>query len=153
MLLMNLRENIILLDIKQLEMIFWSISKKGKEFFDFEVKEEKETLTLLINEVKKKSASMKTRSLAFAAEGLQNLKIEDDSVWNRLELVLLTKQEELNPHSTIKVLKAAYQSKKGSGKLYDMLIHKILKNEFLEELKYQDIITFFEIFPKVTHIF
>ena len=51
MLLMNLRENIILLDIKQLEMIFWSISKKGKEFFDFEVKEEKETLTLLINEV------------------------------------------------------------------------------------------------------
>jgi hypothetical protein len=72
MMLRNLTDNIRVFSTKQIETLFWAVYK-SKVFLSKEEDtiEKKEALDSLLLAVQQKSASMKGRSLAFVAEGLE----------------------------------------------------------------------------------
>jgi hypothetical protein len=70
---------------------------------------------------------MRARGVAFAVEGISNLKLFEKTVFDRLEQVVLAKLEEFIPHYQVKVLHAYFSMGYGSGDLYDSLIAKIIQ--------------------------
>lgn len=73
--------------------------------------------------------------------------------FSRLEKVVLTKLDEFIPHYLVKILVAYTKAGQGSGELFDGLITQTLKVLPNDEMKYSDMIRFFEIFPTVSYIY
>ena len=84
-------------------------------------------LELLVNQVRIKSASMRPRGVAFAIESLANLELEDKTIFDRMERVVLAKLDEFIPHYVVKVLQSYYRVESGSPELYDELVNNVLK--------------------------
>ena len=79
-----------------------------------------ETICLIIERVKQKSASMKARGIAFAIEAIATIneksEIEEvENIFLRLEKVVLVKKDEFIPHYLVKVLTSFNQAGQGSG--------------------------------------
>lgn len=167
--------NIEKFSIKQLEILLWSVSRMPEEdkvklkleetLAQSQIDQEEvdalrqKYLDLLVTQVRVKSPSMRPRGVAFAIESLANLDLEDKSVFDRMERVVLAKLDDFIPHYVVKVLSSYYRAECGSGELYDQLIHHILKiieyqdDESKQSLRYSDMIRFFEIYPEVSHIY
>lgn len=99
---------------------------------------------------------MKARGVAFAIEAISNLSIEQEQlsqVLLRLEKVVLTKLDEFIPHYLVKILCAYTKAGHGSGELFDSLITHVIKALPTDEVKYSDMIRFFEVFPNVSYIY
>lgn len=71
-----------------------------------------------------------------------------------MERVTLAKLDDFIPHYAVKVLQAYYKSGYGSGELYDQLInHTMEAMRTPGQLKYSDLLRFFEIYPEVSYIY
>ena len=95
--------------LKMLEVIIWSLSRKhlahhpGGRTLGYS-EQEMVVINKLVDLVKSKSASMKSRGVAFAIEAISNLGITNPEVYDRFERVTLAKLNEFNAHYTTKVL-------------------------------------------------
>ena len=63
----------------------------------------------------------------------------------------MVKLDECIPHYLVKCLTAYTSAGHGTGQLYETLLERITTQ--IDTLKYSDLIKFFEVFPKVTHIY
>lgn len=114
----------------------------------------KEVLDALVDRIKTKSPSMRARGVAFAIEAFANLGYQDEELFKRMERVTLAKLDEFIPHYVVKVLQAYYSTGFGSGELYDQLINHVMETMRTPgQLKYSDMLRFFEIYPEVTYIY
>ena len=74
---------------------------------------------MLVNQIRFKSPSMRPRGVAFAIESLAALNLEDKSIFDRMERVVIAKLDEFIPHYLVKVLQSYFRTQTGSGELYD----------------------------------
>ena len=66
----------------------------------------------------------------------------------------MAKIDEFIPHYLVKVLQSYYKMGFGSNELYDQLINKIMQAmQNPGQLKYSDLLRFFEIYPEVSYIY
>ena len=110
-------------------------------------------MKLIVEKIKGKAPSMRARGLAFCLEALTNLNMKDEETFSRIEKVCIAKIDEFIPHYLVKIMSSFYKSGFGSNELYDILIDRCQNAVMNQEMKYSDLIKFFEVYPEVTYIF
>ena len=103
--------------VSQLEMLMWSLSKRINSKCHYPEKMAK-AADAIMQRVLVKSASMKPRGVAFAAEAICQLPQVNDEAFVRLERVILSKIRDFIPHYYVKILAAFSKAGQGSGELY-----------------------------------
>ena len=103
--------------VSQLEMLMWSLSKRINNKCHYPEKMDK-AANAIMQRVLVKSASMKPRGVAFAAEAICQLPQVNDEAYIRLERVILSKIRDFIPHYYVKIIAAFNKVGQGSGELY-----------------------------------
>lgn len=88
----------------------------------------KKALEVLIERVKIKSVSMKTRGVAFALESITRFQYHNEDIFKWFEKVIFSKLDDFIPHYLVKVLSSYYTAGLGSNTLYDKVISKIIES-------------------------
>ena len=152
-------------DIRQLETLFWTLTRKQLPFSQLiEDTYSRMLYKALMNSIYKRCVSMKARGLKYILNGLSNINFSKSHIpkdlefdftmnefYDRLEKVIVSKLNDFVNHDLVEVLWSFHNLKVGTDSLYSKIFQKLIDRK--TTLRPAEFIKFFRIFPQLEYIY